>query len=103
MEYVLNYLDFFTSVLKLFTYGFAIFIMLRAAYNAKFGQLIANIHDSKHDQASWMRAVGSVIVIFAMIIAFYQIYKTGETQEGLIIGLIGLALAGKVGQKFAEK
>lgn len=27
----------------------------------------------------------------------------GETQEGLIIGLIGIVLAGKVGQKFAEK
>ena len=97
------FIEFMASVMKLIFYMALIVFGSRMMYNAKIGTLISDMHDSKNDHASWMRSIGSVIVIFAIIMAFYQIYKTGETQEGLIIGLIGLALAGKVGQKFAEK
>lgn len=97
------FIEFAASVMKLIMYMVIIVFGSRMLYNAKIGTLISGIHDAKNDHASWMRSIGSVIVIFAIIMAFYQIYIMGETQEGLIIGLIGLALAGKVGQKFAEK
>jgi uncharacterized membrane protein len=103
LQDIQHIIDFAASVMKLLMYMVIIVFGSRMLYNAKIGALIADMHDAKNDHASWMRSIGSVIVVFAIIMAFYQIYKTGETQEGLIIGLIGLALAGKVGQKFAEK
>lgn len=67
-------------------------------------KMIADIHSSESKtRASWVRWVSSFVIVCAIVLAFYQISKTGEAQEMLIISMITIAVGGKVTQKVIEK
>ena len=66
--------------------------------------------EEKTGVLSWTRLMMSIIILVALIIGLFEsvsyiFYNTdnSEIHETLILGMLGIATGGKVGQKFAEK
>lgn len=63
--------------------------------------------EEKTGVLSWTRLMMSIIIAVALIIGLFEsvahVYYNTEIHETLILGMLGIATGGKVGQKFAEK
>ena len=68
----------------------------------KFMLLLKSIHDSKNPHNSWIRWASSFVIVATFGLAWYQQATVGSVQESLVIGLVALALTGKVAQKALE-
>lgn len=71
------------------------------ARDKSFMDLLKSIH-SQESSSSWIRWASSYVLFATFSLAFYQQRSIGSVQEGLIVGLVGLALTGKVAQKYLE-
>lgn len=97
-----TYIDTAYTILRLIVYVIAAFVLLRTLFNVRIAAFVADMHDENATKASWMRGMGTIIIVSAVVLAAYQIYKTGSTQEWLIIGMLSVGIGGKAWQKHTE-
>lgn len=60
------------------------------------------MHSEKTPNKSWIRWMSTFVIVAAFVLGFYQQYTNGTVQETLVIGLVTIALTGKVAQKYIE-
>lgn len=83
--------------------SFIIYIGYKKSMNRDKSLLdLLKIIHSEEKSASWIRWASSFVLISTFSLAYYQQKSVGAVQEGLIVSLVGLALTGKVAQKWLE-
>jgi hypothetical protein len=62
------------------------------------------MHSSRDDRFSWVRYTGTFILLFTSYVCLFQLYLGQDINETLILGMLGLAIGGKVAQRsFGER
>lgn len=97
-----EHLPLIYAILKLLIFAAVAVFAIRILVKTKIVSFIADMHSESATKASWMRGMGTIIIVSALLIAAYQIYSTGQAQEWLIIGLVTIGITGKAMQKHTE-
>jgi len=74
-------------------------IFLLLIFSGKARDFFVRIHKSKDNEStSWTRVIGTFIIVIAMGLYIHKAIYTNSIDDYMLMGLIGLALAGKVTQ-----
>ena len=79
------------------------YILIRSMLNRKIRGFLSDVHTDNEGNVSWLRWVSSTVIISALVLVFIQTGTEGGVDVSLVLGMLGIGVTGKVGQKFAEK
>lgn len=81
----------------------AAFAIFRIAVKKSMNNFLLKMHSDDKGTISWMRIGGTITILSAISLAFYQLNATGEINETLIIGMLTVGFGGKAAQSFSAK
>jgi uncharacterized BrkB/YihY/UPF0761 family membrane protein len=95
----MNYQYIVLAFIILFTLFLFVLAILKKTRN-----LLYKIHKSNVDDNSWIRYASSFLIVACVYMVLIQLYIGVEIDATLILGILGIAFTGKVGQKaFGER